>query len=108
MWGSKVVQSAEKRKPPAAGKGRAKGVPNKITKQLKDMILGALDDAGGQAYLTAQAKEAPAAFMALLGKVLPSEIKAEHTGPGGGPIQAEVAPRPQLSREEWLKVHGLG
>ena len=56
---------------PNAPKGRAKGSTNKVTKALKDMILGALDDAGGQDYLKKQATENPAAFMTLIGKVLP-------------------------------------
>lgn len=55
--------------------GRTKGTPNKTTKALKDMILGALEDVGGQKYLNQQAKENPVAFMTLLGKVVPSEIK---------------------------------
>ena len=65
-----------------SGKGRKKGIPNKITKALKDMILGALDDAGGQDYLLRQADENPVAFMMLLGKVIPKEIdaKLEHSG----------------------------
>jgi hypothetical protein len=37
------------------------------------MILGALDDAGGQAYLAEQAHQNPAAFLTLLGRVLPRE-----------------------------------
>jgi hypothetical protein len=41
------------------------------------MILGALDDAGGQDYLKRQAQQNPAAFMTLLGKVLPTEVKAD-------------------------------
>lgn len=45
--------------------GRKKGTPNKITATLKDMILGALDDAGGQKYLKEQAKENPGPFMTL-------------------------------------------
>jgi len=57
--------------PPNAGKGRGKGTPNKINKALKDMILGALDDNGGQAYLSQQARENPTAFLTLIGKVLP-------------------------------------
>lgn len=57
-----------------SGQGRPKGTPNKITKALKDMILGALDDVGGQAYLARQAEENPTAFLTLIGKVLPSEI----------------------------------
>jgi hypothetical protein len=35
-------------RPPAAGKGRPKGAKNKMTAALKDLILGALDEAGGQ------------------------------------------------------------
>lgn len=57
-----------------AGKGRRKGVPNKITAGVREMILGALDDAGGQNYLVQQAHQNPAAFMTLLGKVLPKEF----------------------------------
>lgn len=38
------------------------------------MILGALDEAGGQAYLVKQAKKNPKAFLALLGKCLPKDI----------------------------------
>lgn len=60
-----------------AGKGRAKGVPNKVTKQLKDMILGALDDAGGQEYLVKQAMDNPNVFCALVGKILPMQVNAE-------------------------------
>ena len=36
-------------------------------------------DAGGQEYLTQQAKENPSAFLMLVGKILPKEIKAEIT-----------------------------
>ena len=59
------------------GLGRAKGVPNKVTKELKEMILGALDDAGGQQYLARQAEENPVAFLTLVGKVLPLSVKAK-------------------------------
>jgi len=69
-------------KPPNAGKGRAKGVPNKITADLKAMILGALSDVGGQAYLARQAEENPGPFMTLIGKVLPLQV----TGEGGGAL----------------------
>lgn len=60
--------------------GRPKGVPNKNTKALKDMILGALDSAGGQEYLARQAEENPTAFMGLIGKVLPTELKGQLEG----------------------------
>src|SRR5947209_18644905 len=39
----------------------------KSTRDLKAMILVALDDAGGQQYLAEQARANPAAFMTLLG-----------------------------------------
>jgi hypothetical protein len=65
--------------------GRAKGVPNKLTGDLRAMILGALEDAGGRDYLKRQAFENPTAFMALLGKVLPMQM----TGAEGGAIVYE-------------------
>lgn len=69
-----------------AGKGRPKGVPNKQTAALKDMILTALSDAGGIAYLAKQAEENPASFMTLVGKVLPLDVNNNH----GGQIVAQV------------------
>lgn len=57
-----------------AGPGRPKGVPNKTTMALKEMILAALDDVGGQAYMARQAEENPTAFMTLIGKVLPMAV----------------------------------
>ena len=65
------------------GLGRPKGMPNKVTKELKEMILGALDDAGGQEYLARQAEENPNAFLTLVGKVLPLSIKSESTVTAG-------------------------
>lgn len=76
---SKVVANAA---PPNAGKGRKKGVPNKATKELKDMILGALDNAGGVRYLEKCANDpkTASAFLTLVGKVLPMTVQ----GPGEG------------------------
>lgn len=62
--------------------GRQKGVPNKLTADVKAMILGALDKAGGENYLVARAQDQPVAFMGLVGKVLPLQL----TGEGGGAI----------------------
>lgn len=55
----------------AAGPGRPKGVPNKTTTAIKDMIVQALNNAGGVNYLTLQATDNPVAFMGLVGKVIP-------------------------------------
>lgn len=57
--------------------------PNKATKELKDMIRGALDEAGGQAYLVSVAKERPQAFCALIAKIIPTDLKASLQVSGG-------------------------
>lgn len=77
--GTKVVEITGPRRPPNAGKGRAKGTPNKVTLGMKEMILGALEQAGGQQWLARQADENPVAFMALLGKLLPKQIDLDAT-----------------------------
>ncbi len=72
-----------------AGPGRKKGVPNKVTAELKAMILQSLDEAGGVDYLRERAldpRTAPA-FLALLGKILPMQL----TGGGGRTLAQELA-----------------
>ena len=68
-----------------AGPGRPKGIPNKNTTAIKDMIAGALHKAGGEEYLTRCANDpkTAAAFLGLVGKVLPMTL----TGPDGGAVQ---------------------
>ena len=61
--------------------GSRKGIPNKATGDLKAMILGALDKAGGVAYLQRQADANPGAFMALVGKVLPMTVAGDPNAP---------------------------
>lgn len=74
---STVQRSAKKRLPPNAGKGRVKGVPNKITATMKEMLAEALEKVGGPEYLARMAEEQPAAFLSLLGRLVPSEVRAE-------------------------------
>ena len=62
------------------GLGRKKGVPNKNTTALKDMILQALDKAGGVDYLFEQTHQNPTAFLTLVGKVLPLTVAGEGAG----------------------------
>lgn len=65
--------------------GRKKGSPNKLTAQLKEMILEAAEKAGGAGgtvgYLQTQATLQPAAFMSLLGRVLPLQIAGDEDNP---------------------------
>ena len=61
--------------------GRAKGTTNKLTGDVKAMVLQALDEAGGAKYLLAQAKGNPNAFLALVGKVLPMTVAGDPNNP---------------------------
>lgn len=72
------------------GRGRPKGAPNKSTAAIKDMLLASLDAVGGQAYFMRQAEENPSAYMGLIGKILPAEVKNQITGADGGPVQHSV------------------
>lgn len=66
--------------------GKVKGTPNKLPQDIKNMILTALSNKGGAAYLERQADENPVAFMALVGKVLPMQV----TGENGGPVRTSL------------------
>jgi len=70
------------------GGGSRKGVPNVVTKELKDMIRNALDKAGGEQYLYQQAIDNPTAFLTLIGKILPKDVNVG--GQPGNPIQYEM------------------
>lgn len=59
--------------------GRQPGTPNKIGGDVRDMVLNALAQAGGQDYLAGQATENPAAFMALVGRCIPRDVKLSGT-----------------------------
>ena len=64
--------------------GRQKGTTNKNTTQLKDAILQAATEEGNgtlTAYLRQQAREQPAAFMSLLGRVLPLQLQNDRDNP---------------------------
>lgn len=67
--------------------GRRKGTPNKLTGELKDLILQALSEAGGVEYLKARALDTPGPFLALVGKVLPLQV----TGESGQAIPMSIA-----------------
>jgi hypothetical protein len=70
--------------------GRQKGSVNKLTGDVKAMVLSALEMAGGDEYLLAQARTNPTAFMTLVGKVLPMQVN----GDVGGKLIIEWAKEP--------------
>jgi len=65
------------------GPGRPKGSQNKLTADVKAMILAALDKAGGADYLLLQAQTNPNAFLTLVGKVLPMTVAGDPANPVG-------------------------
>jgi hypothetical protein len=73
------------KKPPNAGKGRPKGSKNKNTAAVKDMVLAALSNVGGEKYLERQAEENPTAFLTLVGKVIPTQVN--HGGHDGEKLE---------------------
>ena len=71
-----MSEIAETKKREKSG-GRKKGTPNKTTAVLKSAIMESFDKVGGVEYLVQVAQEDPKSFLSLLGKLVPSEIKAE-------------------------------
>ena len=62
--------------------GRKRGTPNRLGREVREFIREALDREGGAEYLQRAAREQPVAFLGLLGKLLPAEIRAslDHEG----------------------------
>lgn len=70
----------------APGPGRPKGSVNKVTHDVRAMVLKALQDSGGVKYLAQQAKTNPTAFLTLVGKIVPKEV----TGPNGEALFGKI------------------
>lgn len=74
------------------GPGRPKGVPNKVTADVKAMVLQALSEAGGATYLLEQARGNPNAFLTLVGKVLPLTVSGDKDNPLEAVVRFKLAP----------------
>ena len=61
--------------------GRAKGTQNKITREIKEMIVTALEEVGGVEYLKQRAVDTPGPFLTLVGKVLPLQLTGDRNNP---------------------------
>lgn len=83
-----------KGQPRTPGSGRKPGSANSMSSaRLREAVFEALknQEGGAVGYLSRQAIEEPRAFMALLGKLLPTQI----TGEDGDPVritQIELVP----------------
>lgn len=92
-----------KRKPPNAGKGRVKGVPNKTTKDVRACIAlvaqGFADEV--LTLLRAGAKKDPLGAVNTYAKLIeyhiPKLSRIEHTGAGGGPVALVTATKADLA-----------
>ena len=60
-----------------SGSGRPRGSENALSQDVKGMVLSALDELGGQDFLTEQARENPVAFLTLIGKMIPRQVNAD-------------------------------
>lgn len=82
----------------AIGKGRPKGLQNRLTRTMKEAIEKAFDNVGGPAYLEKMANGTATdrqAFMALIGRLLPMQVNSN--------IDQRI--RVELP---WLAARGIG
>lgn len=93
----------EFRGPIKRGPGRPKGSKDKVPGLLKDQVLEALhlagDGKGAVEYLRKQAHMNPAAFLSLIGKIIPAQVA----------LQAEimhVISADPITADEWEAQHG--
>ncbi len=63
------------------GSGRKRGTPNRITADIKSMVIGAVNAKGGQKYFEEQAEKHPVAFLALAGKLMPTTLAGDADNP---------------------------
>ena len=61
--------------------GRKRGIPNKVTADIKSMVIGAVNAKGGQKYFEEQAEKHPVAFLALAGKLMPTTLAGDADNP---------------------------
>ena len=65
--------------------------PSKMTKEVKQMVLDALDGAGGVAYLIERASDprTASAFLTLVGKVIPLQVQGADD-PNAPPVKQSL------------------
>jgi hypothetical protein len=61
---------------PELQKKRTRG-KSKLSKDMKEIIHLAFERAGGVDYLVEQARSEPKAFMGLLGRIVPNEVRLD-------------------------------
>jgi hypothetical protein len=82
------------------GPGRPPGSPNKVTATVKMEVLAALEKLGGVRYLVAQGKKNPRSFLALLARIIPTQV----VGDVSYRYVARIPP-PERDSQEWLNKY---
>jgi hypothetical protein len=80
--------------------GRKKGTSNKFTKNVREAILAAFEEAGGVDYLRRVAKEDPKTFCTLLGKTMSTVVAGDEDKPQV--LGVTIDRPPDETREQWL------
>jgi hypothetical protein len=62
---------------PKSERSRRTRGPAKLSKDMKEVIHLAFERAGGVRYLVRQAEAEPKAFMGLLGRIVPNEVRLD-------------------------------
>ena len=86
------------RRPPNAGKGRPKGVPNKLTTTAREAFQHAMDKNGGAEWLATWAAGNPDEFFKLYARMIP--VQNEVTGKDGKDL---IPQTPDAMRDELAK-----
>ena len=84
--------------------GKPKGTPNRLTVDLQHMISKALERAGGVDYLLEQARANPVAFMALVGRLIPKDIRVQGQISLGSVIDALLLRRAERAEADAHKL----
>lgn len=89
-----LTSTAFKKGEKKPGQGRPKGSLNKNNQQIRDMIAEALDGVGGVDYLMdcAQDPKTKAAFLGLIGKVMPIQVQGDKENPLQHITRIEIVP----------------
>ena len=89
------------------GGGRPKGSQNKVTRDMKTMLIEIVERHGMEG-LWKFSKDHPVEFWRMASRLIP--IAKELSGPEGGPIQTmgiDTPPRPS-TYSEWIRQRAIG
>lgn len=93
---NKMLPTVAKKKPPAAGMGRKKGVPNNTTRDVRAAIAAIAEKKAGEVeqWLSLVAADDPAKaldlYLRMIEYHIPKLARSEVTGEGGGPLKVEA------------------